>query len=264
MLWEENLNHKKKKMKNEDSDKIDTIKNIKIESIKEIWIIIGGRKMWIRKCPQCDNAISHTTRNQKRLSEKRKRLCRKCYFKNKHNNSVELHDDCIRLCPQCNKSIKHSNYWNKIKFQKKNKVCRKCHFKNFETIPFKGHPHSKETKNKIRIALLNRIKKIRSGQVFHNPIACQYFDKLNKEKGWNLKHAMNGGEHDFIGYSVDAYDIKKNIVVEYDEPFHYHYGGVLKQKDIIRMNNIIKYLKCKFYRYDEKRQILKEYNHDKN
>lgn len=93
-----------------------------------------------------------------------------------------------------------------------------------------------------------------------NPVACSYFDKLNTDRGWNLQHAMNGGEKRLLCYYPDAYDSNRNIVVEYDESHHYDIGGNLKEKDVIRMNNLIKELGCQFYRYNEKTQILRCFN----
>ncbi len=93
-----------------------------------------------------------------------------------------------------------------------------------------------------------------------NPVACSYFDKLNTERGWNLQHAMNGGEKRLLCYYPDAYDSNRNIVVEYDESHHYDIGANLKEKDVIRMNNLIKELGCQFYRYNEQTQILRCFN----
>ena len=47
LLWEENLNQKKKKMKNEELDNIDTTGDIKNVSTNGTWTIIGGEKKWI-------------------------------------------------------------------------------------------------------------------------------------------------------------------------------------------------------------------------
>ena len=49
-------------------------------------------------------------------------------------------------------------------------------------------------------------------------------------------------------------------ITQYDEPHHYNRFGKLREKDIVRMNRIIKHLKCKFYRYNEKTEKLNEYN----
>ena len=156
--------------------------------------------------------------------------------------------------------------------------------------PMYGKKHTDETKNKmknswknrpdmsvdIKIKISNTMKKIKGteeerqkqreirakqiidigGGPAYNPKACEYFDKLNKEKGWNLQHAMNGGEHCFVGHFIDAYDKDKNIVVEYDEPHHYRKSNVLILKDVERQKRIINHLGCQFYRYNEKNNCL--------
>ncbi len=80
-------------------------------------------------------------------------------------------------------------------------------------------------------------------------------DLLNNVYGWNLQHAENGNEYHIkeLGYWLDGYDKEKNIVVEYDEPKHKYYD---KQKDIKRQQNIIQFLKCEFWRYNEKEDKL--------
>jgi very-short-patch-repair endonuclease len=81
---------------------------------------------------------------------------------------------------------------------------------------------------------------------------CEYLDGLSKEMGWNIRHAKNGGQYQVCGYSVDGYDETRNIIVEYDEPYHYTVEGEIKTKDIDRMNKIIQHTGCRFYRYNER------------
>jgi predicted RNA-binding Zn-ribbon protein involved in translation (DUF1610 family) len=122
---------------------------------------------------------------------------------------------------------------------------------------------SDETRHKMRISFLKNFEKRKGngGQLYpvYNSNACMYFDNLSQTKGWNLKHAMNGGEFHIkeLGYWVDAYDIEKNIVVEYDEP--HHTWGSRKIKDEIRMEKIKDHLGCKFFRYNQQYNLLKEY-----
>lgn len=97
---------------------------------------------------------------------------------------------------------------------------------------------------------------------FYNKKGCEYLDGLSKEMGLNIQHALNGGEKQISGYSVDGYDAEKNIVIEYDEPSHYDGFGNLKKPDVDRMNRIISEAKCKFYRYNEKTKTIKEYRLD--
>lgn len=95
-----------------------------------------------------------------------------------------------------------------------------------------------------------------------NKYACQYFDRISEEHGWNLQHATNGGEVECHGYFLDAYDKRRNIVVEYDESRHYKVNEnvwSLIPRDVTRMNDIKHYLRCEFYRYNEKTGKLLKY-----
>ena len=95
-----------------------------------------------------------------------------------------------------------------------------------------------------------------------NRKAIEYFKQLETKNGWDGKYATKkDGEYHIsdLGYFVDYYEPNKNIVIEYDEPYHYYCDGKLRKKDVERMKEIISHLKCKFYRYDEKRKILEEY-----
>lgn len=105
---------------------------------------------------------------------------------------------------------------------------------------------------------INRHKKGHVGN-WYNKKGCEFMSAWSKENGYNLRHALNKGEFYYNGYFADGYDSDKNIWFEYDEKHHYYVNGELKQKDIDRMNNIIQNLKCKFYRYNEQRQELREY-----
>jgi hypothetical protein len=83
-----------------------------------------------------------------------------------------------------------------------------------------------------------------------NPLACQKIDEYGQQNGYQFQHAMNGGEHFIpdLGYWVDGYDKKKNIVIEVDEHHHFDIDGNLKEKDVIRQKEITSLLKCKFIR----------------
>lgn len=124
--------------------------------------------------------------------------------------------------------------------------------------------HASEiTKLKQRLSRLRWLEKTggrnpHNGKFF-NKTACLYLDELSLNNGWNLQHALNGGERVIYGYSVDGYDVDKNIIVEYDEPRHYDKNGNLKPKDIKRMKRIIDHTKCEFYRYNEKNKTLTKY-----
>ena len=126
-----------------------------------------------------------------------------------------------------------------------------------------SHPHSEKTKQLLRKIFKEKVEnQIGSYKCFYNKDACKYIDKLNEEKHWNLQHAENGGEVECIGYYLDGYDKDLNIVFEYDEPRHYKdkINNILKDKDIIRQNNIINKLHCEFWRYNEYLDLLYKVN----
>lgn len=126
---------------------------------------------------------------------------------------------------------------------------------------FTGKHHTEETKQKQRIGMLNAIKHTKGNvRANYNPKSIEVLDKISKDHGWHLQHAENGGEYFIGGYFVDAYDKDLNIVVEYDEPKHYTKSGELKQKDVLRQNNIINYTGCTFYRYNESKKLLYKVN----
>jgi len=88
----------------------------------------------------------------------------------------------------------------------------------------------------------------------YNKLACQFFDYLNSEMGWNGVHALNGGEFYIseYGYWVDYYESSKNMVIEWDERTHHFKNKERVKKDIVREENIKALLKCKFIRIPDK------------
>ncbi len=123
--------------------------------------------------------------------------------------------------------------------------------------PFYNKTHSQESKRKMRISFINRISQSRNNgyQISpnYNRNACQYFENLMKVSGIHIQHAMNGGEYYIkeLGYFVDGYDEKNNVVYEWDENRHYDKFGNLNQKDIIRESEIKSKLNCKVIRIKE-------------
>jgi len=111
-----------------------------------------------------------------------------------------------------------------------------------------------ETRRKLRIKALERIQNsLEKGYQLrpnYNPAGCKLIDEYGNKHGFNFQHAENGGEYFIskLGYWVDGYDEERNIVIEVDEPFHYDSNGNLSEKDIIRQEEIINFLKCDFIR----------------
>ena len=112
-------------------------------------------------------------------------------------------------------------------------------------VGFKGRKHSKETKQKLRLSHINRLEQIH-GQLFpgYNPVACGIIEEYGKKHGFNFQHAENGGEFHIkeLGFWVDGYDAKKNVVIEYYENWH----QTQLTKDNNRKLEIVDCLDCEF------------------
>ena len=53
----------------------------------------------------------------------------------------------------------------------------------------KGRKDTDEVKEKKRITRWNQIKSLGGGPTY-NPKACEFIDKLNQDRNWNLQHAI--------------------------------------------------------------------------
>ena len=256
---------------------------------------ITNEKKWKRNCPKCGKEVLHTSKYT--MIYALNKPCKDCshiglYYKEKLIDPKDL----IRNCPVCGIEIQYKYKSSKRRGDREKRMCIHCvgnnaikyrltfsnetkekigqHrrgktykelgiicdlIKRGETISKmkKGVPFTEEHCLSLRNARIKWLKN--HGFVFptFNRNACEYLDKLNKEKGWNLQHALNGGEYFILGYWVDGYDKEKNIVVEYDEPFHNKPCRMLKDKK--RMEEIKRSLQCRFLRYDVLQNKLKEY-----
>jgi hypothetical protein len=221
-----------------------------------------------RICPRCNSIIIYISYQGYWGANKRKTLCSNCRIIIRK----EIKDkQCWSRECSCGRKIIYKEKWllNRA-IKQKFTTCKKCRMvgkifsdeRKEKIRQSKLHnPNQKETSRKMRISAQKRIKN-RFG-ICHpnfNIRACHYFDKLEKEKMWNGKYATKTGEHyiDGLGYFVDYYEPNLNIVVEYDKRKHF-VGGKLKLKDMERMNEIKTNLHCKFFRYNEMENKLKEY-----
>lgn len=113
-----------------------------------------------------------------------------------------------------------------------------------------NHKYTDETRKKMRLSAINRIEK-RVGKLStnYNKNACEIFNWINSYYDLNLQHAENGGEYrvEKLGYFLDSYDIKNNIVIEFYEKKHYR-SGKLSNRDLRREQEIINNLGCEFIR----------------
>lgn len=254
---------------------------------KNEWIIIGNKKKWIRICPKCKSNIFYNSLYNRNRSNKQNKECKSCCksgLKNgrfgkgdlikgknhpmfgKQHSTQSKNKMSIKRKKYClnnpDKNPSKLDWVNKIKSEKlkgiNNPMYGKCGNKN--PMFGKTFKHSSDTIKNMRIRRINEIVD-KHGFCFpnFNKKSIEYFKKLEKENGWDGKYATkNKGEYYIpeLGYFVDYYEPTLNIVVEYDEPHHF-INGKLKEKDIIRMNEIKNHLHCQFLRYNE--QLDKQY-----
>lgn len=205
-----------------------------------------------RKCPKCNVLLTYSSIGNLNLATKKNCCCRSCTSSGRSPS------------PETRKkmSISHNGFKHTDVHKRKIKGAGNPMYgiHRYDNLnPFYGKKHTDDSRRKMRIAACKRILKLqRSNDGRLNNIGkneTQYFDKLEKEHGWS------GIRQYFIeelGYFVDYYEPTHNIVIEYDEPRHYKNGN-LRPKDISRMNEIIKYLKCTFLRYKEYNKELIKY-----
>lgn len=121
---------------------------------------------------------------------------------------------------------------------------------------WKGKKQSKKIIEKRRISFSNYLNKTRKKYnlkkiVSYNKKACQFFNELNKIYKLNGQHAEYKGEKQIIGYFLDYYEPKLNLVIEWNEENHYELNR-LNIKHQKRQYEIKKYLKCYFINIRQK------------
>ena len=248
ILWEEknSINQSVNLSKNVENVNCGITTETKNNLTKKEQNDIGKIKKWTRKCPKCNKEIYHTKKYNCIYSDRKKRTCTECKIK----RSKKISDNFTRKCPKCHKELKYTNKYNGVRLEKQKVLCISCC--QLGHIPVNKHPFttlerpcpnckkliyhkSRYTKSrglrrnslchscqniiyrKRYVTMGRLVRKLKSvGSHFttmFNIRGCKYFDKLNKERDWNLQHAMNGGEIKMIGYWLDAYDKQKNIIV---------------------------------------------------
>ena len=113
------------------------------------------------------------------------------------------------------------------------------------SISMKGRIFSAEHRRNLRLARIADVKK-KYGQLSpnYNPEACKLIEEYGRTNGYNFQHAENGGEFHIksLGYWVDGYDKKQNVVIEIYESHHKRQI----EKDACRQKEIEEYLGCQF------------------
>lgn len=177
-------------------------------------------------------------------------FCKSCWRKGDNNPAKQ---DYVRE-KLSRKGIKNTSYatptW-KENFSKQ---------REGSNNPMFGKKHKDETRKKMRLNTISRIKNsIKNGgqiQPLYNSDGCKIIVEYGKKNGYNFQHAENGGEFYIkeLGYWVDGYDKDRNVVIEIDESFHFNPDGSLKEKDLKRQKEITDFLQCKFIRIKFKKE----------
>lgn len=163
-------------------------------------------------------------------------------------------------CPDCKGEREVSKMmYDHIRKGRCGARCWECG-KNYK----QAHHNTEEYKAGARERTINRMKDrgILLGCINYNPKAVDFIEEMfnSLPYPWKFQHAKNGGEFLYRGYYADGYCKEYNVWFEYDEPSHFDKDGNLKQKDRERMEEIIKYLGCSFWRWNEESQELHQYN----
>lgn len=245
-------------MKRKNDGKENGIKETLIELNDLEWKIIGGKKKWIKKCPDCGILMVYHYKSRLKFSIEKSRVCCRCYYKRPKSKSTLIKMSVAQ------RGRRHSKD-TKLKMSGKNNGMfgiYRCGVDN----PFYGKKHTDESIRKIRMAQCKNvlIRYEKTGQFVNvGKNEHKYFVNLESKMGWDgIFYGKNGYDRQYLieplGYFVDYFEPNLNIIVEYDEPRHY-VCGKLKDADVKRMEDIKRHLNCKFYRYNERLNEFKEF-----
>lgn len=211
-----------------------------------------------KNCPKCNELQYFKSKYTLKISEKNNALCKKCYRKGEKNpmfGRKHKNESLEKMYVAFDKNRGSGIYSNKgekngmFNVKGVNHPTTNRFHTDEEKIKMKI-PRSEDFKRKLRIATQKRIQNM-GGGTNYNKFSCVFFKLLNEKNNWNGLYAENDKEYNILGYSVDYYEPKLNLVIEWDEEAHY-VGNKLKDKDLKRQHNISEYLKCRFIRIRQK------------
>lgn len=246
----------------------------------------------IRNCPICGKPKAYKFKSRLKYDEINHRTCYNCYvlqrYGDKENRKIF---EITRNCPKCQSKIVYNSPIGCYKAKRRNSICNACAARDQYTIEkqkkmIRGlrkksksdswamrvaktrkkngtYIVTEDIREKHRINKINRM--IADGTLIwpnYNRKACLIFDKLEKDMGWNGLYATKGKEKRIGRFWVDYYEPSKNIVIEYDEPYHYNKNGELRENDKKRQGWIEQRTGCKFFRinintkYEQFKNIL--------
>lgn len=180
----------------------------------------GNQTKYPRQCPDCGKITFQKRLRKERINMRCSSCARFHHYAEKHKSDTRkewIKGQLLfyRLCPKCGEKVFYAKAYQRNHMEKRDEQCRKC----FKMDAFLFPKFNRQ--------------------------ACLFFDELNKTKGWNGRHALNGGEYyiERFHYFLDYYEPNLNLVIEWDEP-HHKYS---QEKDEIRRQNIISILHCQLF-----------------
>jgi hypothetical protein len=216
------------------------MRDIKTKSNKTECKDIG--KVWRRNCPKCGIEIIYNYQPNFCRSRRTNSKCIYCRHDGQLLGRVQSDEEKEKRARKLRgkkRSLDSIKRYSNSKIGNKNPC-------------FGNHsPKSIEHCRKIRLSCIKtfnkKLKKFgKKLSPTHNPYSCKLIDEYGEKHGYSFQHALNGGEFYIkeLGYWVDGYDKKNNVVLEYYEK--HHNRTHIKIKDQRRMREIIDYLKCTF------------------
>lgn len=150
-------------------------------------------------------------------------------------------DERLKNLSEANKGKKNSKKGNK---GKKNGMYGKEHSletKKKMSEKALGRKATEEAKKNMRIAHIKRLE-VSGINVYpnYNEDSLKFFKKLDIKLKTKGRYATNKGEFYIkeLGYWVDYFNKDLKLIIEWDEQYHYDLEGKLKEKDVIRENEI--------------------------
>ena len=128
---------------------------------------------------------------------------------NAHLSHCDYHHKCLGTVRKLRPSeLNHSMNWENKSAEEIDKIHKKAgdtikeKIKSGEIIStWKDKCLPEEMKEKIRISTIKYIENLpnyNGTKARYSHKACIYINKLNKEKNWNLQHAENGGDIQYV------------------------------------------------------------------
>jgi hypothetical protein len=187
----------------------------------------------------------------KLLSEARKRY----HLTNENAFKGKTHTDYVKKILSIKAKDRFSN-------EKQRKMISDALIGNTPWNKGKRGVYSDDTIKKMSNSAKKRIMEYGNNQIHsYNPKSIPIIEEFGNKHGYNFRHAENGGEFQIpnTSFFVDGYDTINNVVIEYDEKYHFKETQQIKDKE--RQDMIGTILKCKFIRIDENNNII-EFNYE--